>query len=156
MINNFRYRIFGDNNIENLYKILISQMIQLRNKYFIKTKTNIFSDTMFKDFILDCIGPDINPDHQILIKYEKRRLNNKPTMYIYDPNKQRKEEKDNFFFRNLSGNEIKNNKHLRLNKKINDNADDDTDGEEIINDNNDNNDNNDDVDENIDDIDDID
>ena len=38
-------------------------------------------------------------------------------MYIYDPIKQRKEEKDkNFWFRNLSGNVINNPKHTLLDK----------------------------------------
>jgi hypothetical protein len=131
LINNFKYRLMEDNNVEHLYKIMISELIKLRQNHFKKTKTNIFSDTIFKDFIIDCIGPSINPEHQLLIKYEKRRSKNKPSLYIYDPIKQRKEEKDkNFCFRNLSGNVINNPKHTLLDKT---NINDDDDESELDN-----------------------
>jgi hypothetical protein len=114
-INVMKFRIMNDDAFKTMYTIMVSHLIQMKNCYFLKTKKTIFDDTPFKDFIIDCIASDVNPDHAILIKYENRRAKNKPSMFIYDPLKCRKEEKEpTFCFPNISGNEIRNEKRLKL------------------------------------------
>jgi len=114
-INIIRNNIFKDVNMKIIYEKCVSHLICMREYYFRKNKINILDDSIFKDFITECIYPEFNPEHENLIRYDKRKEKNKPSMYIYDPNKNRKDEKDkNFYFSNISGNEIKNNKHSKI------------------------------------------
>lgn len=113
--NVIKFKILKDEDFKLMYMIMVSHLIQMKSYYFSKNKKTIFDNTSFQDFVIDFICPDINPEHELLIKYEKRRLSGKPVMYIYDPVKNRKEEKvEKFFFPNISGNEIVNEKRLRL------------------------------------------
>jgi hypothetical protein len=135
-LNIIKNKIFKFNDIQIMYEKFVSHLLIIREFYFKKNKKNILDDTIFKDFITDCIFPDFNPDHENLIRYEKRKEKNKPSMYVYDPNRNKKLTKDeNFYFPNISGNQIKNNKHSKL---FNNNSD-----ENDINDINDINDEND-------------
>lgn len=114
-INVMKFKILKDEDFKSMYMIMVSHLIQMKSYYFSKNNKTIFDVTPFQDFVIDFISPDINPEHELLIKYEKRRMSGKPVMYIYDPVKNRKEEKvDKFFFPNISGNEIVNEKRLRL------------------------------------------
>jgi hypothetical protein len=114
-INVIKYRVLDDNDFKLFYMIMVSHLIQMKNYYLSKNKKTIFDETCFKDFVIDCISSDINPDHEQLLKFESRRVQNKPSMFIYDPSKNRKEKKDeNFFFANISGNDIDNEKRLKL------------------------------------------
>ena len=95
--------------------IMVSHLIQMKKFYLKENKKTIFDQTPFKDFVLDFIKPEINPDIESHLKYEKRKANNKPGIFIYDPSKMKKEEKvENFYFPNISGNEIVNEKRMRL------------------------------------------
>lgn len=115
-INIFRNKVFNFKEMKDIYEKFVSHLLMMRQYYFDTKKETILSNNIFKEFITDCIYPNYNPEYENLIRYEKRRLNNKPSMYIYDPEKNKKEEKDkNFYFANISGNEIKNNKHSKLN-----------------------------------------
>ena len=117
-INALKYKICNNKELMTLYNTMSSHLIQFKSYFLNNTNKSTLDEHMFKDFIADFIGPDVNPDHEILLKYEKRREKNKPSMFIYDPHKNRKEEKEkNFFFPNISGNEIKNPKHQKLNNK---------------------------------------
>jgi hypothetical protein len=114
-INVIKYRVLDDENFKLIYMIMVSHLIQMKNYYLSKNKKTIFDETPFKDFVIDCISSDVNPDHEQLLKFEQRRAQNKPAMFIYDPSKNRKEKKDEkFFFANISGNEIQNEKRLKL------------------------------------------
>ncbi len=120
-INVIKYRILDDNNFKLINMIMVSHLIQMKNYFLSKNKKTIFDETPFKDFVIECISSDINPDHEQLLKFERRRAQNKPVMFIYDPSKNRKDKKDeNFFFSNISGNEIENEKRLKLNDAIRD------------------------------------
>ena len=115
-INIFRHKVFNYKEMKEVYEKFVSHLVQIRNIYFKQNNDNLLGKNIFRDFITDCIYPDYNPEFENLIRYEKRKNNNKPSMYIYDPNKNRKDEKAiNFSFANISGNEIKNIKHSKLN-----------------------------------------
>ncbi len=140
-INVMKYRIIGDEDIKLVYMIMVSHLIQMRNYYLSNTRKTIMDNTPFRDFVVTCIGPDTHQDHSILLKYEARRAKNKPSLYIYDPHKNRKEEKDpKFSFPNISGNIITNEKRLVLTGNNNlseeeddDNGDGDGEQEEVVN-----------------------
>ena len=132
-VNIIKNKIFKDRNMKLIYEKFVAHLIKMRNHYFGNTK-KLLDDVYFSDLNLNCIYPDFNPEHENLIRYEKRKENNKPSMYIYDPNKNRKTEKDkNFYFPNISGNEIKNTKHSKLLNNNSDNSDDDITDDNVDN-----------------------
>jgi len=124
-INVIKFKTIQEEDLKLMYMILSSHLLQMQEYYFTRTKHTIFDNTPFKEFVTDCIIYEIDPDHEILMKYEKRRSQNKPSMFIYDPIKNKKEVKDeNYFFSNISGNEILNEKRSQLFNKIeSDNSD---------------------------------
>ena len=114
-INTIRYRIQKEDELKYMYMIMVSHLIQMKKFYLKENKKTIFDQTPFKDFVLDFIKPEINPELESHLKYEKRKANNKPGIFIYDPSKMKKEEKvENFYFPNISGNEITNEKRQKL------------------------------------------
>ena len=130
-INVMKFRMNDSEDFKHIYMIMVSHLIQMKNYYFTKNnKKTVFDDTPFKDFVINCLASEINPDHAILLKYEHRRSQNKPSMFIYNPSISRKEEKDpSFYFPNISGNQITNEKGLKL---TGDNTDNFSECEEII------------------------
>ena len=131
-INIFRHKVFHYIEMKEIYEKFVSHLVKMKNYYFENNNFNLLDNNIFKDFITKCIYSDYNPEFENLIRYEKRKNKNKPSMYIYDPNKHRKDEKStNFFFANISGNEIKNIKHSKLNN--NDNLSDVDDDEKVEN-----------------------
>jgi hypothetical protein len=110
-----KYRVINDRTLTEVYMTIVSHLIQIRAEYFKKNNKNIFDeDTMFKDFIVECIGDGIHPDHAVGLKFEARRKANKRIQYLYDPEKDVKSADTTFNFSNMSGNEIKNPKNLQL------------------------------------------
>jgi hypothetical protein len=114
-INVIKYKTQKEEQLKYMYMIMVSHLIQMKSYYLKGNKKTIFDNTPFREFVLDFIHPEENPDHELILKYEKRKAKNKPSMFIYDPSKIKKEEKvENFFFPNISGNEITNEKRQRL------------------------------------------
>lgn len=114
-INVIKYKTQKEEELKYMFMIMVSHLIQMKNFYLKTNKKTIFDNTPFREFVLDFIHPEENPDHELLLKYERRKAKNKPSMFIYDPSKIKKEEKvENFFFPNISGNEITNEKRKRL------------------------------------------
>ena len=110
-----KYRVINDRTLTEVYMTIVSHLIQIRAEYFKKNNKNIFDeDTMFKDFIVECIGDGIPPDRAVGLKFEARRKANKRIQYLYDPEKDVKSADTTFNFSNMSGNEIKNPKNLQL------------------------------------------
>ncbi len=110
-----KYKTQKEEELKYMYMIMVSHLIQMKSYYLKVNKKTIFDNTPFKEFVLDFIYPEENPDHELILKYERRKAKNKPSMFIYDPSKTKKEEKvENFFFPNISGNEIVNKKRQRL------------------------------------------
>jgi len=132
-VNILKYKI-NDDDLKQLYISMCSHLIQMKDIFFKINKLNLMDKHIFTDFVTDFIGPNINPDHEILIKYEKRRLKNKPSIYIYDPVKNKKDEKQkNFFFPNISGNQITNIKYQKLSEQhIEDDSDNDNEENQDI------------------------
>ena len=112
-----KYRVNNDRTMTEVYMTIVSHLINSRNDYFKKNNKNIFDETIFRDFIVECIGDGIHPDREIGLKFEARRKSNKKAYYMYEPGKDGKDVKGadtNYYFSNVSGNEIKNTKNLRL------------------------------------------
>ena len=109
-----KYRVINDRTMTEVYMTIVSHLITARNDYFQKNKKNIFDDTIYKDFVVECIGEGIHPDREVGLRFEARRKKNKKAYYMYEPEKDVKSAETNYNFSNMSGNEIKNPKNLRL------------------------------------------
>jgi hypothetical protein len=113
-----KYRTINDKAMSSVYMTLISHLIKVKDEYLKKTKQSIFDQTIFQDFIVDCIGVGIHPDREILLRYEERRGKGKKSFFQYDPSKDNRTPDISYVFGNYSGNEIKNEKNLKLKNEI--------------------------------------
>lgn len=109
-----KYRVINDRRMIEVCMTVVSHLINIRNEFFKKNNKNIFDETIFKDFVIECIGDGMPLDREISLRYEERRKNNKKIQYMYDPSKEVKTAESNHNFSNVSGNEIRNEKNLRL------------------------------------------
>jgi hypothetical protein len=110
-----KYRVNNDRSMTEVYMTVVSHMIQARGDYFKKFNKNIFDeDTLFKDFIVECIGEGIHPERLGRLRQEERRKKNKKAFYMYDPEKDMKSADTTYNFSNTSGNEIRNPKNSKL------------------------------------------
>jgi len=109
-----KYRTINDKAMSTVYMTLISHLIKVKDEYLKKNGKSIFDNTVFQDFIVDCIGTGIHPDREILLRYEERRSKNKKSFFQYDPSKDNRSPDISYVFGNYSGNEIKNEKNLKL------------------------------------------
>jgi len=105
-----------DNNEDdrNLYHTIISHLIEMRNFYLSKEKKTIFDETLFRDFIIRCVGDTIMPEREKRLIIEQRKKANKKFIFSYDPSTTLKEADTNYVFSNSSGNPINNIKNLKL------------------------------------------
>jgi hypothetical protein len=113
-----KYRTINDKAMTTVYMTLISHLIKVKDEYLKKNGKSIFDNTIFQDFIVDCIGTGIHPDREILLRYEERRGKGKKSFFQYDPSKDNRSPDISYVFGNYSGNEIKNPKNLKLENEI--------------------------------------
>jgi len=109
LINAIYERTNDNREMEDMYYDMSSHLIQMRNYYFDKTENNVFSKTIFQDFISDCIGFTQNDkiDHDDTFKSKKR------IMFKYTPN-ETKIDISKWYFSNTSGNKVHNSKNYQI------------------------------------------
>lgn len=107
-------RTNDDNDTKNLQYTIMSHMIEYRNYFFETNKKNIFDDTIFKDFVIDCMGDTIEPAREKRIINALKKKQNKRYNFRYEPEIERKEPETNFVFTNSSGNPIKKDSNKKL------------------------------------------
>jgi Mimiviridae putative poly(A) polymerase catalytic subunit len=118
LINTQKARVNENDEMEKYYYHMSSSLIQIKNNYFAKNEQNFLDDTIFKDFILDCIGEEMTMDELFRAKLEKRKEKKMPSVLRYVPAESYKEgPKSKFIFLNSSGNEINNPNNLKIYKK---------------------------------------
>ena len=115
LIIGFKYRVNKDEKHSNYRNIMTSHLIDLRNYYLENHKKNIFDDTPFKEYTVDCIGHTMNPLIETRIERNKRFKKGKGGVWKYSPNKDNlKEPSTTHVFMNSSGNEVNNIKNLKI------------------------------------------
>jgi len=107
-------RTNDDNDTKNLQYTIMSHMIEYRNYFFESNKKNMFDDTIFKDFVIDCMGDTIEPAREKRIINALKKKQNKRYNFRYEPEIERKEPETNFVFTNSSGNPIKKDSNKKL------------------------------------------
>ena len=115
LINVMKYRCDENIHMQNMYYTMISNMTEFRNNYMKKNNKNIFDDTIFQEFAVNCIGKAIPPERerQKLIEYRKKKGKKLSTSYKPEDGKQ---SPPKYVFANTSGNPINNDKKRILNK----------------------------------------
>jgi hypothetical protein len=89
--------------------------VTFRNYYLDRHKKNIYDETNFQGFVLDCMGETILPDREKRLLGEARKKAGKPYNYKYDPSVSKPPNK--YTFANSSGNQIIKDSQLKLKKE---------------------------------------
>jgi len=98
-----------------VYNILITKFLVIRNLYLTEHNKNILDDTAFKDFTLKCYGEPHEMLRESFIKGNLKKKEGKQVKFTYKPTgKPGKVPK--FIFSNCSGNENFNKKYLIFKK----------------------------------------
>jgi hypothetical protein len=129
-VNTIKYRVVEEEVMKNIYITMVSHLLQFKKYFFDHNKKDVFSETAFKDFVIDCIGTtknSLHPDKEKFLKYEERKKKNKVIVFRYDPSKEHKDGEINFRFGNTSGNLIINKKNLKLTGDLTSDDEDDED-----------------------------
>jgi hypothetical protein len=105
------------NNNKEYYYTFVSHLFQLKRYYFEETRKTIISDTIFEEFIIECIGKFVQPERE---RYELIKLNNKTKnnlIWKYEPAKKYLENPPKYKLLNSTGNKIHNIKNLKISIK---------------------------------------
>jgi len=93
------------NSYYNCYGQLISNMIHIRNLYFKITGKGPLDNTVFKEFIVQCVGETLTQDRKYKIDVMTKKESGKVPIFRYNPEK--KSDLPKYNFPNTSGNVIK-------------------------------------------------
>lgn len=98
------------------YNYMIKNLLKVKKDYLIKNNNTILDETVFKDFIIKCIGDTIEFDREYRLKIQDKLNKKKRLKFTYDPLKDR--ERINLYlfkYDNSSGNKNEsNNKILNI------------------------------------------
>lgn len=109
-----RARTMNNEDEKGLYYTVTSHLIEMRNHYFKANNKTMLDETIFREFIAECMGETIQPDRQRRLLIESRKKKNKRYTFTYEPADGIKEPESTYVFANTSGNIIVNPKNLRL------------------------------------------
>jgi hypothetical protein len=125
-----KIRVDNDNEWADIIYKYINGLVMFRNYYFTKTHKNLYDDTIFESFVIDCLGKTIDPIKEKNILIQVRRKLGKPFIYKYEPGISKKP--GNYIFLNSSGNPIKKESNLKLiESNINTDISDEIEKEEL-------------------------
>lgn len=115
MIMTFRTRVEKQEDLYQFHNIMTSHLIEIRNYYLNKNKKTLFDNTIFQEFVIDCIGKSIDIIRETrLQRYIKAKEKQGPVVFRYDPADGIKEPKSTYKFANTSGNPIRNPSNFRV------------------------------------------
>jgi hypothetical protein len=116
-----KYRADKDEVNKNLYYAIVSNLIEMRDHFYKTNKeANLLSKTIFKEFIIDCLGDTISPENERELLIASRKKKNITLTFRYKP-----EEKKSYIYKKdynyveSSGLKINKTKNLRLSKENN-------------------------------------
>lgn len=101
----FYYRVNQNENYYSYYNIMVSHIVTLKNYYFESSGKNMFDDTIFEEFITNCIGYTVSTMREARLSKSKKKAKGKMITWRYSPAESRKET-HNYNYPNVSGNEI--------------------------------------------------
>jgi hypothetical protein len=110
-----KIRVDDDNDWNDVLYKYINGLVAFRNYYLETKKKTIYSDTVFQEFVIDCMGETISPDRERRLVIEIRKKLGKPYVFKYDPNVSKKV--GHYVFMNSSGNQITKDSDMKLKKE---------------------------------------
>lgn len=116
LINTMYAKTYTDHRSKNLYYTLLSHMIEMKKYYFKTYNKNIFDNTLFQEFVLNCKGYTMSAVREKQERIQKKKESGKST-YIwsyYPENNVGKEVSSTYIFANSSGNIINNISNRKL------------------------------------------
>lgn len=117
LISLLRVRVNEVEDKVHYHNIVTSQLIEMREYFFKKTKKNLLDNTLFQSFIPDCVGSTIDPMREAMLIRMQKKEKNQLVVWRYNPNKPREEAPD-YKFANTSGNEIMKTSNLKIDKYL--------------------------------------
>lgn len=116
LVGGLLFRVNKNKDGEHYYRTMLSHLIELRKNYLDKNKMDMFDESLFKEFSLECLGETIPLDREWQKLIEKRKKKNMPYVWKYEPEKNRKNRNGvHIKFTNSSGNQVRNEKNLIFN-----------------------------------------
>lgn len=113
LITAMKARVNDDNDTKKLYYAILSHINEFRKFYFKTMNKSLVDDTIFKEFVIECVGVLITPEHEKQLIIENRKKRNKKYTFSYDPAENIVDD-INYVFANSSGNVINYIKNLKL------------------------------------------
>jgi hypothetical protein len=95
---------------EKMYYEMASHITQMRKLYFNETEKTLFEDSIFKDFVIECMGE--TKSDKILHAEEMKK--NKRVTFRYSPEDNKTIDLTRWVFANSSGNKIHNQKNYKI------------------------------------------
>ena len=111
-----KYRTDKDEQNKNLYYAIVSNLVELRDNFYKTHKeANLLSKTMFKEFIIDCLGETISPENERELLIASRKKKNITFSFMYRPSEKKSYiYKKDYNYVESSGLKINKTKNLRL------------------------------------------
>jgi hypothetical protein len=91
-------------NINNM----IGEIIRTRNNYLKKNNKTIMDETIYREFLITCLGKTFDSKRNNFLEMKKKREKGKQIIYRYNPETDYDDKLPDYKFANTSGNEIKN------------------------------------------------
>lgn len=112
-----KIRIDEDDDWNEILYTLINGFVNFRKYYFEKNNKTLYDNSIFEGFVVECKGETITPDREKRLMIQVRKKLGKPAIYRYEPKSTIQNKHNTYYFANSSGNEIKNNKYIKLKKE---------------------------------------
>jgi hypothetical protein len=91
-------------NINNM----IGEIIRTRNNYLKKNNKTIMDETIYREFLITCLGKAFDSKRNNFFEMKKKREQGRQIIYRYNPETDYDDKLPDYKFANTSGNEIKN------------------------------------------------
>lgn len=125
-------RTLDNKHLMSVYYYMVERFVNIRNTYFkLHTDKNVFSDSLFKEFSIECVGTTLSPELERKQLIEHRKKTGKKLTFVYEPTgNQKNPSEESYLFSNSSGNKIS----TKNKKSIDDNTKEQENHEDKIND----------------------
>jgi len=111
IVNKFDMKIKGDKDKMNYYNIMLSHLLEMRDTFLKKNKKTFFDDTIFQEFIPECVGISLDVPRDSLLRGRINMEKGRPAKFKYHPGDQQPKD---WNFANTSGNKINNPSNFKI------------------------------------------
>ena len=114
LVTAMKARTNGDDDTKQLYFTFVSHLTEIRNYYLSTNKKTFLDDTVFKEFVTNCIGDTVSSRRQFQMTIDSKKKKGQKYAFRYEPTDDLHEPECNYMFANSSGNLINNPRNLKL------------------------------------------